>query len=393
VCTNYGGGDGPSWRIHILAEGDPESWDSWSGISRSVVTHLRRRGHQVVGGDVDLYRLERLIVALREFSAHRKRWWVKYHLNERPFLRRSRKAAAAMRARGGKDDAVLQLGATFRLPVECRTPVFLYSDGNIALSDRATEGGQSEASFLTAPEIEAVKRREAEVYLQCAHIFTISERLRKSFIEDFGISSERVTTVYAGANVPLQALIPGARRPGGPPSILFVGRDFERKGGDILLSAFERVKAAIPQAELHIVGTSGNTSRSGVTFHGLLDKRVEAERMELEDLFRTSDVFCLPSRYEGLSISFLEAMSFGLPCVGTSSEWSPPEMIVDGETGIVVRMDDAEALSIALIRILQDSSLRERFGAAGHRRLGTMFTWEAVITRMEAVMRQHLALE
>ena len=376
-------------RIHMLAEGDAESWDSWSGISKSLVTHLRQRGHEVIVSDVDLYGLERFWVALGELAANRKRWWVKYHLNARPFLHRSRRAAQAVSKVGGEVDLILQIGATFKVPVSEYTPVFLYCDGNIALSEIATIGGQSEAVFLADREKSAIMRRESEIYNNSTHIFTLSDRLRRSFIADFGISQGRVSTVYAGSNLPRQPL-DDVNCASGPPSILFVGRDFERKGGEVLLSAFRRVKEALPEAELRIVGPQGIADQEGVRSYGLLDKRVEAERRKLEELFRTSDVFCLPTRYEGFSISFLEAMSFGLPCVSTFSEWSPPEMIEDGETGLVVALDDPGALSSALLRLLQDRDLRRRMGAAGHRRVNSLFTWDAVVDRMESSIREYL---
>jgi glycosyltransferase involved in cell wall biosynthesis len=92
-------------------------------------------------------------------------------------------------------------------------------------------------------------------------------------------------------------------------------------------------------------------------------------------------VFCLPTRFEPFGIAFIEAMYFGLPCVGTDA-WAVPEMIVDGKTGFTIPIDDLDALTDRLLRLLGDRALARRMGRAGRGRAERHFTWEGTVQRM-----------
>ena len=81
-------------NIHLLCEGNPETSDSWSGISQSILSELRALGHTVTWTDVDLYGWERWLGAALTLSFDRQRWWSRYHLTAAPFALRSRKARA-----------------------------------------------------------------------------------------------------------------------------------------------------------------------------------------------------------------------------------------------------------------------------------------------------------
>ena len=365
-------------RLLLLCEGDPESWDSWSGTSRSVLTELRRLGHGVIPGDVDIYGIRRYLIGATQYSPKRRRWWVKYHLGNLPFKARSKEAENLVVKHRGEYDAILQFGATFSFEQQKSAPLFLYCDGNIALSAHARPSGQSEACFLSEKEVMSLKEREATVYAKASHIFTISDRLRTSFIEDFSISPDKVTTVYAGGNLPLaDGMVANASPPPPPPTVLFVGRQFQRKGGDVLLQAFELVRKAIPDARLLLLGPRDVAlDNPNVECLGFVNKDSPEGRQRIIDTYRKSHVFCMPTRYEGLSISFLEAMSFGLPCVSTYTDWARPEMIIDGETGLVVPMDDSAALAKALTNLLRSPATAHAMGQKGRDRLKSTFTWK-----------------
>lgn len=374
-------------NILLLCEGNAETRDSWSGISKSVVDGLRAAGHQVRTGDVDLYGAPRLLGAGLSFSPRRKRWWARYHLAGAPFALRSRNAAALIAAQPVRPDVILQFGATFEARGRGDVPYVLYCDSNIALAERGRASGYGEAVALRPSEVRAIRAREERVYRGAAAIFTISEYLGRSFQQDFGIPPERVHPIHAGPNFELHRMPdrPGAAA-GAPPSVLFVGRHFERKGGDLLLRAFERVRRRVPRAELVIVGPPDlRVDQPGVRSIGFLDKDTAEGSAALQRLFTDARVFCLPTRFEPFGIAYLEAMAFGLPCVGTAV-WAVPEIIADGETGFVVPVEDAEALADRLVVLLTDGERAARMGREGRRRLETRFTWPAVVGRMVCAM-------
>ncbi len=379
-------------QLLFLCEGDAEQpHGSFSGSSHSIVSHLRLAGHTVRPVDVDLYGPRRWLAAAATFSPDRRRWSVRYHLGAVPFRLRSGLAASAIRRAGNAVDAVLQVGATFAAAPVAGRPVFLYCDSNIRMAERGAESGQSHAASLGPDEVEAVAAREAEVYRSAAGVFAISERLRRSFIEDFGLAPERVHAVHAGPNFPAPIPPPAPRPEARAPTVLFVGVRFERKGGDLLLRAFAKVKERLPQARLLVIGPRTLAVRQdGVECLGFLRKDVPSEWARLVEAYRQADVFCLPTRYEPFGIVFLEAMCFGLPCVGPAA-WAVPEMVVDGETGFLVPPEDVDALARRLVQVLENPELARRLGEAGRARAERHFTWPAVIGRMTAVMESVLA--
>ena len=129
-------------RLLLLAEGDAERWDSWSGSTKSVVDQLRAVGHDVATFDVDLYGPARWMVAARTVSPDRRRWGVRYHLANPGFRARSRHAERAIAEHSGRLDCVLQIGATFG--PSARLPYAVFCDSNIVMSLEGSAFGVSE---------------------------------------------------------------------------------------------------------------------------------------------------------------------------------------------------------------------------------------------------------
>ena len=373
-------------NILFLCEGDPETHDSWSGVSQSIVTHLRALGHTVIPGDVDLYGAARVRVLARTVAMPRKRWWVRYHLNGAAFEARSARAAAHVRAAGSDIDVILQIGATFRVPEDTKAPVALFCDSNIIFARDAGPSGYSEAAMLTGPEIEAIRRREDGVYAGARRIFTMSHMVERSFRDDFAYPVERLMTVHCAPNIPFPEPASEERPDGGPPTVLFVGRDFERKGGPLLLEAFAAVRRSVPGARLRFVGCKPpDTPPPWADFIGFQSRDTEAGREAMDRFYRTASAYCLPTRFEPFGTSFVEAMGYGLPCVGPDA-WAVPEIIVDGKTGYLVPPEDPSALADALARVLADPPHARRMGAAGRTRALEHFTWPIITSRMSTAL-------
>jgi glycosyltransferase involved in cell wall biosynthesis len=376
-------------RILILCEGDAETWDSWSGSSKSLVDHLRAEGHTVTCGDADLYGAHRLVTVLRNFSPDRRRWWAKYHLSELGFRERSRKATEVAR-RTPDIDCIIQIGATFEV-MEPHPPLVIYCDSSIALARAGAASGFSDATALSADELADVERREAGIYARATMVLTMSERLRRSFIDDLGLAPDRVRTIHAGANFPIGAspVVP-ARRENRDPTVLFLGRAFHRKGGDLMLRAFQSVRERVPDARLLVVGPDSlpeefRTTQPGVEFVGFIDKSTDEGRAQLLRAYAEARVFCLPTRFEPFGVAFLEAMHYELPCIGPTM-WAVPEIIDHGVTGLLVPPEDAARLADAMVQLLTQPELATRMGEAGKRRLEGHFTWPHVVERLELAL-------
>lgn len=145
---------------------------------------------------------------------------------------------------------------------------------------------------------------------------------------------------------------------GGKVRVLFMGGDFHRKGGSVLLDAWEAGRFEA-RAELTIA-TAGGVGRPlppGVSVRNDIVQHSAAWR----SLWADADLFVLPTRNEAFGVVFQEAGAAGLPAIGTRHN-AVPEIIKDGETGLLVPVDDGEALAAAMSALIGDPALRARFG-------------------------------
>jgi len=380
-------------RILLLAEGNPETWDSWSGSSRGLLRALRAQGHDVITGDVSEPAWRRWPNILRNWVPDRRHWAARYHFGPIGFRNRGRRAGALLARHAGDIDAVLQIGATFDALRWADRPGFVYSDSNVRQTARDAPSG--EVAALRSFEREQVFARERAVYAGASAVFVMSDYLRRSMVTDFGLAEDRVETVLAGANLDLGALPPLPTTPPGPPTILFVGKQWERKGGPLLLEAFCGVRRAVPDARLLIVGCTppiAGAQELGVEIVGPVAKHAPNGQARLSSLYQSADVFCMPSQFEPFGVVFVEAMLHGLPCVG-SDRCAIPEIIAHGETGWLVSGDDAASLRDTLVAALarrgEDSRQEMRRGC--RERALRLFTWERVAERIARVMSRHIA--
>lgn len=345
--------------------------------------HLRNLGHEVITGDVDLYGATRWAAIALAFSPRRFRWWAKYHLTGLPFALRSRRAHRLIERYRDQVDVILQFGATFEPRGRGDLPYAIYCDGNARLAESGETGGQAEMTALRPREKQRQVAREQRIYDGATVIFTFSERLRRSFLADFHQDPNAVEVVYAGANLDADSIPARRNRDSGePPTILFVGRAFERKGGDVMLEAFRRVREKIPDAHLTVIGPENlRLEQEGVRNLGFLQKDDPEQADLLRQAYEKADVFCLPTRYEPFGVVFIEAMLHSIPCVGPNA-WAVPEIVVDRETGILCPPEDAGAFAAALIELLSNPQLTEDMGEKARERARTWFSWEAVATRI-----------
>jgi glycosyltransferase involved in cell wall biosynthesis/GT2 family glycosyltransferase len=191
-------------------------------------------------------------------------------------------------------------------------------------------------------------------------------------------------------------------REAGRVRLLFVGRLEPRKGVDVLLDALSQILPEQPDVEARLLGEAV-ADRCGVTLPDAFARRhaaapwlnrisfegaVSPER--LDQAYGDCDIFVAPSRYESFGLVFVEAMMFAKPCVGARAG-GVPEIVVEGETGLLVAPGDAFALADALTQLIADPALRQRLGAAGRARYLAAFTDTRMAERLEGMFRQALA--
>jgi glycosyltransferase involved in cell wall biosynthesis len=166
---------------------------------------------------------------------------------------------------------------------------------------------------------------------------------------------------------------------------LFVGRvDEHRKGFDLLRAAFARLRH--PGWRLDVVGRVSEATKAAledefgaaVRVLGLVDEAT------LEAAYSGADVFVMPSRYEGFGMPYIEAMRYGVPAIG-SDVGGVPEVIVPG-TGLLVPLEDVDALTAAMRRLGENAAERAAMGEAG-RAWAQRFLWSEIVAGLEASYR------
>ena len=218
--------------------------------------------------------------------------------------------------------------------------------------------------------VEALKLRMTREVLHEAKAYVAwSEWAKGSLVDDYGVEAQRVSVITPGADLGLFATSRSERQPG-PPRILFVGNDFTRKGGDLLLECFE--KRLRGRAELRIVSGSNQVQPSeGVqVFRGLT-----ANSDGLLNLFETSDIFVLPTRSDCLALVLGEAMAASLPII-TTSVGAHPEAVRDGENGLIVEPGNLEELGDALETLVSNPQTCRGMGQAGRQAAEDRFDCE-----------------
>lgn len=372
-----GGNEAP--RIVGIAPGDPFARATWSGVSHHLFGALR--GHEALLDAVGVSEPAGVGPPAKALSVHPRRqtWVERYEYSPLRRAVRNRLATRAVSRTAHEPYETLQIGAWYELSPRLRQAPRLrcsFHDNNLVLYAR-------EGDFVADPGAPHIRREmavERGIYDRLDLIFVMSEWLRRSFLSDQGQDPEKVLTVGSGVNSKrLPRELP--RRSFDVPRLLFVGLDFERKGGPAVLDAFARLRAAHPDAELTIVGPEPRGRHPGVTWAGRIDRSTESGDAEMDRLHREATGFVMPSRSDPMPNAFLEAMAYGLPCVGSRCG-GIPEMVVDGETGRIVEIGDVEALSGALALLAGDPEQARRLGEAGRTRVLERFTWERVTARM-----------
>ena len=244
--------------------------------------------------------------------------------------------------------------------------------------------------------VEPMLEIESRLFRESAGIHSISADIARTVETQYGVKLPRTTAIVPLGLDPRPA---GHADLTGETKLLFVGRLERRKGIDTLLAIVPRLLERHPGLGITIAGDDTLTDGDGTTFrerfvaayasNPLLD-RIRFEGKVPDDrlyaLFASCDIFVAPSRYESFGLIFLEAMMFGKPVVGCRAG-GMPEIVADGETGLLAEPGDEESLFVCLDRLAADATLRERLGRRGREVFRERFTAKASAAATEPFLR------
>jgi glycosyltransferase involved in cell wall biosynthesis len=232
-------------------------------------------------------------------------------------------------------------------------------------------------------------------YRQVTRFIAASGAIRDILVED-GIPADEVTVVHDGIDVSKVQGLPSLDAhvefwlPHGVPLLMNVGALVGHKGQTHLIDAMPLVMREVPDVHLVILGEGELRTpleRQLKDLHLERVVRMPGFREDVLSLMKSADLFVMSSVTEGLGSAVLDAMAMGLPVVGTRAG-GIPEVVVHGETGLLVPPAEPKPLAAAIVRLLKDPELRSRYGKAGQARVEKHFGVDALVEGTLAVYRE-----
>lgn len=365
---------------------DPFGHRTWSGSAYHLFTQLRSRDLLERAFGVHIGKVARYALMAKSVHSNRGAWRRRFYMDP-SYCESLTHATLGQLRPADYDHAFLQIGAQFNLPklLRGKAPCYSYHDGNVIEAMRSSNASRG----LSQRRIRKAIAWERSVYHGMTRVLTMSEHLRQSFIRDFGLPENRVVTVGGGINMPtIPAAVPAKSYD--TKELLFIGVEFERKGGWLLLKAFARVRSEHPNAVLHIVGprqlTIPDELAGGVVYHGFIDKSTPQGAAKLASIVEKVCLFVMPSLYEPFGIAPLEAMANGVPCIVTNA-WALREMVTPNVNGDLVELNNWEDLAERLKAHIGEPDKLQAWGRAGHARVLEHYTWDQVARRIGEAMQ------
>jgi len=256
-----------------------------------------------------------------------------------------------------------------------RTPTIISLDATPTLLERFSTWYEVPAPSSPRGLVERVKHRLTKnVYTNAASLIVWSSHVKRSLVTDYGINEEKVVVLPPGINLQLWGQPPSRescdRTRSRRANILFVGADFLRKGGDLLLRVSQRDE--FKSCQFHFVTTTFEGKQDTNTF---VHSNVNANTETLRALYREADIFVFPSRADFSPLAVCEAMASGLPVLSTDVG-GLGEITEDGRSGFIVPVDDEESLANRLRQLVEDPDLRIHMGRAARKRAEELFNLE-----------------
>ena len=226
---------------------------------------------------------------------------------------------------------------------------------------------------------------EKQAYTNAAKIFVRSSNIQKSLIEQYQQPADKAICVYAGNNVETNNSSTKEKSYDGQ-NILFVGIDWERKGGPELIEALKLVSIKYPNATLTIAGAKPKLQMENCKILGKISP------VELNSYYEAATLFCLPTRVEPFGIAFLEAMQARLPIIGTNVG-AIPDFLQNDWNGILVEPGDIQGIANGIIKLLDDPDLCRLYGERNFKLITERYSWPAVSKKIHTQISEYLDKE
>lgn len=364
-------------RIAFLTSDDPTNKKSWSGIPYFMFNSLKRIGADVqpLGPVFNPLKPFGQIVNKISRSLMNKRY------NYRHSLLYSKQYAKIFRdklQREGPFDLIFAPAASTEIAyLETDIPIFYTSDATFHIMHDYYDAFSSVFKSIVRQneEIEsrAINKASALIYP--------SDWAADSAIHDYGAHSKNVHLIPYGANldiVPSRDEVLNVSDLHSSIELLFVGVDWERKGGELAFHVVEKLRSMGVNANLTIVGCNPPVAfqKNFVKVFPYLDKNDPEQFNLLTELYLNADIFILPTQMECYGIVFCEACAFGLPILATNTG-GVATIVKDGENGFLFKPDaKPEDYIDKIVELKEDNSLYMKMKQQARDRYETSLNWD-----------------
>ena len=281
-------------------------------------------------------------------------------------------------------DTILEIGD---ISIIKNIPFFIYQDLSLDLLIRYLKENSKEVPGFELFNLnDFYKRREwqLKIYEKCSGVFTMSKWLANSLVTDTGLPSKKIHVVHAGANIIPDKINYHLIEKKRESIILFIGRDFFRKGGDIVVKAFKILKKKYSSnLKLIIIGQKywplNGEIPDGVVLLGDTSWEV------IRKYYMMADLYCMPSRFEAFGIVFTEALSFGVPCIGRKL-CAMPEIIKPGINGYLLDNENPKNLAEIIVKVLEDVDMKFRMKKLS-KHYREYYSWNRVASDIVKIMK------
>ncbi len=231
-------------------------------------------------------------------------------------------------------------------------------------------------------------------------IITVSHYLKDELIRSYFVPNKEIKVIYNGVDLDrFHPRLDGQRirklyqvdcR---DPVVLYLGRLAPYKGVQFLIEAAPQILKELPKTRFIISGAARYDALNLMTMANRLHVRKSViftgyvPDENIPHLYAACDVFCYPSLWEGFGLPPVEAQACGKPIVGFHT-CSMPEVVRNGQTGLLVRTKNSQALADAILSILHDDRKRNKMGINGRYRVSRMFSWDEAAERTLEVYRE-----
>ena len=364
-------------KIAFLTSHDAQDQRTWSGTLLCMHRSLSRHAGEVTSLGPACQKLE--LAGKAAAKAIKLLSGYKVDATHTEILSKSLARTFKRRLAAAKFDVIFAPAAATELAfLDTELPVVYYGD----LTARLFRDYAPNVSGLSDWSLKQLEEIERRALTRADYLVYASQWAADSAVNAYAVPREKVTVIPMGANldeVPAFNEISAARQSGASKEcrLLFVGVDWERKGGDVALAAMRELRFHGIDARLTIVGCfpPAGISDPNLQVIPFLNKSIADDRKLLNELFLRSDFMLFPTRREAYGIVCCEANAFGLPLIASNGGGVP---VWNGENGILLAADAHPGqYADAVQRLITDPEQYRALAMAGRKTFESRLNWDA----------------